>query len=75
LPKLPVVSARETLAALLRAGFVKRRITGGHHILRHPISRRVAVVPLHTGDLHVGTLASILDQAGLTVEEFIELLR
>jgi predicted RNA binding protein YcfA (HicA-like mRNA interferase family) len=75
MPSLPDVNARQVLAALKRAGYLERRSTGGHRILRHPDGGRIAVVPVHTGDLRPGTLASILDQAGLSVEEFLELLR
>jgi predicted RNA binding protein YcfA (HicA-like mRNA interferase family) len=75
MPSLPRVNARQVLAALKRAGFVERRSTGGHRVLRHPLTGRIAVVPVHAGDLRPGTLASILDQAGLAVDEFLELLR
>jgi predicted RNA binding protein YcfA (HicA-like mRNA interferase family) len=76
LPKLPVVSGPEVVRALKRAGFVVDHTTGSHLIMRHPVSRRRAVVPRHGGrDLRPGTLRAILDDAGLTVEEFIELLR
>jgi predicted RNase H-like HicB family nuclease/predicted RNA binding protein YcfA (HicA-like mRNA interferase family) len=59
----------------MRAGFVERRATGGHCILRHPVTGRIASVPSHPEDLRTGTIAHILDQAGLTVEEFRALLR
>jgi len=75
MPKLPQVNTREILAALSRAGFVVRRRTGGHVILRRPADGRVAVVPSHHGDLRPGTLSSILRQAGLTVSDFPDLLR
>jgi len=75
LPKLPVVSAREAIAALQRAGFVVER-EAGHTVLVHEARRRVAVVPRHGGrDLTPGTVRGILNQAGLTPEEFRELLR
>jgi predicted RNA binding protein YcfA (HicA-like mRNA interferase family) len=38
--------------------------------------QRTVIVPVHGNrDIPLGTLRSILDQAGLTIEEFIELLR
>ena len=51
------------------------RIKGSHHHLRHP-SRPGArpVVPLHRGDLPAGTLRAIIKQAGLSVDEFLDLL-
>jgi predicted RNA binding protein YcfA (HicA-like mRNA interferase family) len=61
--------------ALHRAGFVDDRQSGSHLTLLHPGTGRRAVVPMHSRDLRVGTLASILREAGLSVEEFVELLR
>ncbi len=75
MPELPVVNAREMMAALRRAGFVERRSTGGHAIFRHPGSGRVVSGPVHGGDLRVGTTAAIVRQSGLSTEEFIALLR
>jgi len=76
LPKLPVVSGPKVVRALRKAGFVVDHTTGSHVILRHPTTQRRAVVPGHGGrDLRKGTLDGILEDAGLTVEEFTELLK
>ena len=76
MPKLPQVNARQTLAALRRAGFEEMRKDGSHTFMAHHQRKRSAVVPEHGGrDLAVGTLHSILYQAGLSVEEFIALLK
>jgi len=69
------VSAREVIAALRRAGFVEDRQTGSHLTLLHPESRRRVTVPKHPGDLRVGTLAAVVAQSGLSVDEFLEHLR
>ena len=61
--------AREILVRLQRAGFVVRRQSGSHTVLRHPDGRQTYVV-LHTTDLPAGTFRAILKQAGLTEEEF-----
>ena len=75
MPKLPVVSARELIAALARDGFEPDRQRGSHVVLIHHERQRVAVVPVHGGrDVPPGTVRRILRQAGLTVEEFIDLL-
>lgn len=75
-PGLPTVNARQVLAALRRAGFVVDRVVGSHHVLAHPDDpRRAVTVPFHgSKDLKAGTLRSIIRQAGLTVEEFRELV-
>jgi predicted RNA binding protein YcfA (HicA-like mRNA interferase family) len=76
LPRLPQVNARETIAALLKAGFEVDRQAGGHVYLVDPERRRSTVVAEHGGrDVPVGTLHGILKQAGLTVEEFVALLK
>ena len=73
--RLPVVSAKETLRALERAGFAVTRISGSHCRLVHQTdpSRKVTI-PLHVGDLKRGTLRAIIGQSGLTVAEFLDLL-
>ena len=76
MPRLPRVNARETSAALRKAGFEDMRTDGSHTFMVHHRRRRSAVVPEHGGrDLAIGTLHSILKQAGLSVEEFLALLK
>ncbi|TME11516.1 MAG: addiction module toxin, HicA family [Chloroflexi bacterium] len=72
-PKLPRVSAEEAIRSLERLGFVQIRQRGSHVILKKGISTGDigCVVPLHR-ELAIGTLRSILRQAGVTPEEFIE---
>ncbi|WP_372338723.1 type II toxin-antitoxin system HicA family toxin [Mangrovibrevibacter kandeliae] len=74
---LPAVSGRRTVRALEKAGFVVDRIKGSHHILLHPGRAKSAVsVPVHGNrELPRGTLSGIMEQAGLSIDEFIQLLR
>lgn len=74
--RLPAVTARQALAALHRAGYEVKRISGSHYLLMHPAHpERAVTVPFHgTRDLKAGTLRSIIRQAGLTVEAFRALL-
>lgn len=65
-------TAKEVLRKLLKAGFVERRQSGSHKILRHP-DKRQTYVAMHTRDIPNGTLKSILRQAGLSEEEFKKL--
>lgn len=71
---LPVVSGRKVVKALEKIGYVFDRQRGSHMILRqqHPPHRRLTV-PDHKA-VAKGTLRAIIRQAGLTVEEFIDLL-
>lgn len=66
---------REAMRALERAGFFVHHQTGSHSVLRHATdaSRRV-VVPVHARDLKPGTLRAIVRSAGLSVQEFVDLL-
>ena len=63
----------EVQAALQRAGFVFRRQAGSHMILRRdePYSR--VVIPDHK-QIRPRTLRRIIADAGLSVDEFVELL-
>jgi len=72
--KLPVVSGLETVKALSKISYEVDHQTGSHVILRlkEGPHRRI-VVPLHK-EIAKGTLRAIIRQAGLTVEEFVELL-
>lgn len=71
---LPRVSGREVVATLSKLDYEKDRQKGSHIVLRkvaHP--HRRLVIPDHK-EISKGTLHAIIKQAGLTVEEFIELL-
>lgn len=70
--KLPTLKAKKVIKALERNGFQIRRVTGSHYILRK--ERQIVSVPYHSKDLKPGTLRSIIDQAGFTIEEFLDLL-
>jgi predicted RNA binding protein YcfA (HicA-like mRNA interferase family) len=74
--RLPTAKPMEVIRALEKAGFIVVRIRGSHHILVHSEDRsRTTNVPGHgSHDLPRGTLRAIIRQAGLTVEEFVELL-
>ena len=74
-PRVPTVTPKKVIKALERTGFVLRRIRGSHYHMTLLGEKRFQVtVPMHKGDLKPGTLHAIIKQAGLTVEEFIELL-
>jgi predicted RNA binding protein YcfA (HicA-like mRNA interferase family) len=74
--RLPVLKARDVIRALEKAGFSVVRVSGSHHRLVHDTDpTRQTTVPVHRGkDLPRGTLRDIIDQAGLTVDEFLNLL-
>lgn len=65
----PTLTPKEIVKILLRKGFVLDRGRGSHQIYLHPISRKRVIVPMHNKDLPVGTMYSILKQAGIDKEE------
>ena len=71
---LPVVPPDRVIAALRKAGYEEDHQTGGHVILYRE-GRLPVTVPKHNRDLKKGTLRHIIRSAGLSVEEFIHLLR
>jgi predicted RNA binding protein YcfA (HicA-like mRNA interferase family) len=74
-PYLPAITGDQVVRALKRAGFYVDRIKGSHYILRRDADRRQVVVPCHRGVVvKRKTLQAILDGAGLTTDEFKDLL-
>jgi len=71
--KLPRISGRDCVSALLKVGFQVRRQHGSHIILRGDMPFAQVVVPDHS-ELDTGTLRSIVRQAGITPEELLRLL-
>ena len=61
--------AREVLAKLQRAGFVVKRQSGSHAVLRHADGRQTYVA-MHPGDIPNGIFRAILKQSNLTENEF-----
>ncbi len=66
MPPLPSVSGVRIVRALERHGF---KVTGSHHIMRHPDGRGTTV-PVHGNrDVAKGTLRGILSDIGMTIEQ------
>jgi predicted RNA binding protein YcfA (HicA-like mRNA interferase family) len=61
------VNGAEAVQALRRLGFEKIRQSGSHAIMRQ--KGRTVVVPMHK-PIKPGTLAGLIEQAGITVEVF-----
>lgn len=70
--KLPVISGRDLTKALAKIGYLHDHQKGSHVILRHQIAphRRI---PNHK-EIAKGTLRNILREAGLTLDELLQLL-
>ncbi len=70
--KLPILSGKEIIKALGKAGYTINDQKGSHIHLRHPVLRPLTV-PNHP-EVARGTLRIIIRDADLTVEKFLELL-
>jgi predicted RNA binding protein YcfA (HicA-like mRNA interferase family) len=67
------LSGQELRRALQRAGFVFRRQRGSHMVLGRDNPPARVVVPDHRW-IRKGTLCQILHDAGLTLEQLLDLL-
>ena len=72
MPKLPTLKPRQVVAALEKVGFYRVRQRGSHLQLKK--GNLLVTVPMHARDLNPGTLRSIIRQARLRVDEFLELV-
>jgi predicted RNA binding protein YcfA (HicA-like mRNA interferase family) len=71
--KLPIISSRQCIRALAKVGFYFVRQTGSHITLRRDSPFAQTVIP-EGRELRKGTLRRIIQDAGLTVDEFVDLL-
>jgi predicted RNA binding protein YcfA (HicA-like mRNA interferase family) len=74
-PKLPVLTPKELVRVLERAGFVRWRQKGSHLTLYRESDRKALTIPIHFGKtVPKATLHAILKQAGLDIAA-LDLLR
>jgi predicted RNA binding protein YcfA (HicA-like mRNA interferase family) len=73
-PRLPRVNANEVIRVLEKIGFVLTRQSGSHKIYKNDEGRRATVAYHGSTILKPKTFKSILNDANLTVEEFVDLL-
>jgi len=71
--RLRNVRAQRAIRAFDRLGYETVRVRGSHHILRHA-NGSVLVLPVHRGTVKVGILLDAIERAGISVDEFEELL-
>ncbi len=75
MPRLPVVSGKDAIKALSKAGFRVIRQKGSHVRLEKIQDDKTIkiTIPLHA-ELKRGTLGRIVSGAGMTMEDFERLL-
>ncbi|MBM3152255.1 MAG: addiction module toxin, HicA family [Chloroflexi bacterium] len=73
MPEIPHLLGRDIIRALEGMGFFQVRQRGSHVVMKKTSQKGNigCVVPLHR-EVAIGTLRSILKQAGVTLEEFQE---
>ena len=59
------MKVKELQKLLHKDGWYKKEQKGSHLQLIHPTKSEKVTVPIHGGDIPIGTLNSILKQAGL----------
>ena len=70
--KLPILSGAEVVKALEKMGSGVNDQKGSHIYLRHPY-RRPVTVPNHP-EIARGTLRTILNQVGISPEDFMDFI-
>jgi len=73
--RLPTVKPRQVVRALERAGFEIDHQSGSHVVLWRASDNCRVVVPWHNRDLGRGLTLRIIKSAGLTRDQFIQLLK
>jgi predicted RNA binding protein YcfA (HicA-like mRNA interferase family) len=69
--KYLVLKPNEIISALSKKGFAYKSQRGSH--AKYSDGHRITVIPIHD-EVAKGTLKSILIQAGIELEDFLELL-
>lgn len=74
-PQLPVLTARQVIRCVEKAGFYVHHQSGSHVQLKHKTKPELRLtVPFYTGDLPRAVIRSIIRQAGMSVDDFTGLL-
>jgi len=70
--KYPILKPNDIISALSKKGFVYKSQKGSH--AKYSNGHRITIIPIHD-TVARGTLKSILLQAGIELEDFLELLK
>lgn len=65
---------RDIIKRLKKHGFVfYRQAAGSHEIWLNTETNKITTIPNHPGDMPEGTLNAILKQAGIIVDDFLNI--
>ena len=71
---IPILTPSELLSVLLKAGFKIIRQKGNHVRVMHPATGKSTTIAMHAKDFSRPMTHKILDQAGISVKDFLKLL-
>lgn len=72
---IPILTPKQLLGVLLKAGFRVIRQKGSHILLKHPITQRSTTIAMHGKDFSRKMISKILKQSGVSVQEFLRLFK
>lgn len=74
MPKLSPLSSTQIIRKLRKLGFEGPIAGGRHSRMVHPQRQQIIPIPMHKGkDVSVGLIRTIIREAGITPEEWLEL--
>ena len=68
--KIPILPAKEVVRILQKLGFIKISQKGSYAKYKNYVTNRICIVPMHY-EIAKGTLISILEQANIELEDFL----
>lgn len=68
--KYPILSPNEIIKILSKFGFYKISQKGSHAKYKNDYTNKIFIIPMHS-EVARGTLKSILEQADVTIEDFL----
>ncbi len=71
--KYPILPPNKIIIVLHKFGFVKVSQKGSHAKYKNNFTNKVCIIPMHT-EIARGTLKSILEQADIQIEDFLNML-
>lgn len=72
--RLPNLNAKKIIRALKCAGFEENGQEGSHRYFWNPVTKLQTGVPMHGGDVKRNLMKEIIQQAGLSEDEFRKFL-
>lgn len=74
-PRIPIITSKELIRVARRIGFQFDRQSGSHAIYISQEKKLRIVIPIHKSkDIKPGTLKGIIEDMGITLDKFRELL-